>query len=287
MLCALASYLDAKANHGQWLVRIEDLDPPREQPGADQLILNSLRAHGLHWDGEVSYQNDRLELYASAMRQLQNQQQIFRCTCRRADLAAASASSPGRAPGHYPGHCRQADHDDSKAFAIRLMVNSKPVAFDDIIQGEQTEQLDESCGDFIIRRKDGLFAYQLAVAVDDAEQAISHVVRGVDLLDSTARQIHVLNCLGKTSPEYAHVPVLVDSAGIKLSKQTAAPAIDDRHASGNLCTALAQLGQPVPGGRDAESLDALLRFAVAHYSISSIPAVRAVPANAKPPNTSL
>lgn len=275
MLCALASYLDAKANHGQWLVRIEDLDPPREQPGADQLIINSLRAHGLHWDGELGYQSQRLNLYADAFKRLQAQHQVFRCTCRRADLAAS--------PGPYPGHCRHAQHDTSAPFASRLLVNTDRIDFDDLIQGQQTERLSETCGDFIIQRKDGLFAYQLAVAVDDADQAISHVMRGVDLLDSTARQIHVLNCLNKPIPVYAHLPVLVDQAGIKLSKQTAAPPIDDHNASRNLCAALKQLGQTVPAGKEAQSVESILRFAVAHYAIERIPASRAIAAYAGKP----
>lgn len=261
LLCALASYLDAKAHNGQWLLRIEDLDPPREIPGADRLIIESLRAHGLLWDGTVVYQSDRLHAYQEALDTLQQLELVYRCICRRADLALSG--------GAYPGHCRESNHDGSAPHALRLKVGNFVAGFTDGIQGPIREPLPDSCGDFIIRRKDLLFSYQLAVSVDDGAQNISHVVRGIDLMESTGRQIYTLQTLGYTPPAYAHIPVLVDQNGDKLSKQTGATAIDNSQAIHNLMTALERLQQPQPPKSERGSAQSILQFAAHHWSLPS------------------
>ncbi len=253
----MASYLDARAQQGAWLLRIEDLDPPREQAGADQLIMNSLQAHGLRWDGEVLYQSSRLAAYEATLKELHRQQKIYRCTCTRAQLTENG--------GPYPGTCRHQNHPASAEYALRLTVNEAIIAFEDQFQGPIAEELANTCGDFIVRRKDGLISYQLAVSVDDAFQGVTHVIRGIDLLDSTCRQIHILQQLNQSIPEYGHIPVLLDSLGNKLSKQTGAPAILDARACENLCEALSYLNQPAPPRHARTSVDAILAHAIAHY----------------------
>ena len=223
LVCALASYLDARANRGQWLVRIEDIDPPREQPGATDTILQYLELHHLHWDGEVIYQSQRSEIYLDTLQQLGGRSLSYRCDCSRKRLAGLS--------GCYDRYCQSRKISASIPAAIRLSVRrsleelrgfTNPVTFLDGIQGAQAEDLLMG-GDFIIHRKDGLFAYQLAVVVDDILQNITHVVRGADLLDTTARQILLFHVLGKPAPHYSHVPVMADAQGNKLSKQNRAP----------------------------------------------------------------
>ncbi|MFK8021646.1 MAG: tRNA glutamyl-Q(34) synthetase GluQRS [Pseudomonadales bacterium] len=261
LLCALASYLDAKAHKGQWLLRIEDLDPPREVPGADRLIMESLQAHGLLWDGDVLFQSDRLHAYQQALDTLQQRALVYRCICRRADLAVTG--------GAYPGHCRDSNNDECTPHALRLKVGNFDVTFTDGIQGCINERLCDSCGDFIIRRKDTLFSYQLAVSVDDGAQNISHVVRGIDLMESTGRQIYLLQSLGYTPPAYTHIPVLVDMNGDKLSKQTGASAIDNSQALKNLMTALQRLQQPQPPVSEQGSVQSILQYAAHHWSLPS------------------
>ncbi|MFK7732356.1 MAG: tRNA glutamyl-Q(34) synthetase GluQRS [Pseudomonadales bacterium] len=257
LLCALASYLDARAQNGSWLLRIEDLDPPREQPGADQLIIQSLLAHGLHWDGDILYQSSRLDDYAETIEQLNNNDQVYRCACTRAKLAELG--------GPYPGFCRHQSHSVNTDCAIRLTVNENDIVFEDQFQGTVSETLSNTCGDFIIRRKDGLISYQLAVSVDDAFQGITHVIRGIDLLESTSRQIHVLKQLNAVVPVYGHIPVLVDAYGDKLSKQAGAQALNNTQACENLCTALRYLGQELPPMSARSSVDDILAHAIAHY----------------------
>lgn len=261
LLCAVASYLDAKAHQGQWLLRIEDLDPPREMPGADLLIIEALKAHGLHWDGDIMYQSHRLPAYQHALNVLSRSQHVYPCTCRRVDLANVG--------GPYPGYCRTTPANNNAPHALRLKVDDYRADFVDGLQGRQSEQLSDTCGDYIIRRKDGLFSYQLAVAIDDAAQNVSHVVRGIDLLDSTARQLFVFHKLGYPLPSYTHIPVLVDEQGTKLSKQTGATAIDNQRACDNLLRALHRLQQPLPSGSESCSVESILQFAVQHWSLPS------------------
>jgi glutamyl-Q tRNA(Asp) synthetase len=267
LISALASYLDARAHGGRWLVRIEDIDPLREEPGAAGAILDCLRAHGLHWDDAVMYQSERLAIYRDAALRLIDERRAFFCTCSRSQLAGHNV---------YPGHCRNQFVAPSQAHAIRLHVPALAIEFDDAIQGHYSEWLDRAVGDFVIYRKEQLPAYQLAVVIDDAAQGVTHVVRGCDLLDNTARQIWLQQCLQLQTPNYAHVPVIANPLNQKLSKQTHASALDTAQATDNLCAALEFLGQPLPPPSARASADSLLRSAVANWSLARVPHARAL-----------
>ncbi|TGD70927.1 tRNA glutamyl-Q(34) synthetase GluQRS [Mangrovimicrobium sediminis] len=271
LIAALASYLDARSAGGQWLLRMEDLDPPREEPGAAESILASLRDHGLHWDGDVLWQSRRHDAYAAALDQLNASGALFRCDCTRAMLG------PG---GACAGRCANRQAEITGEHALRLRVEPRTeISFSDRLQGEQREDLHATLPDFVLRRKDGLYAYQLAVVVDDAFQGVNQVVRGSDLLDSTARQIYLQQCLGVPRADYLHLPVITNSAGQKFSKQNHAPALDAGHAADNLRAALAFLGQvPAPAGTITE----ILEHAVAHWSVQRLPRGMALPADALP-----
>lgn len=232
LVAALVSYLDARQRGGVWLVRIEDLDPPREQPGAADAILRSLEAHGLHWDESLRYQSQRSDAYEAALAQLAEADQLFWCRCSRKQLADHRL---------YPGTCR-ACRQPRKDAAIRWQVPDSIERFNDRYQGEQSVDLARQLGDVVLRRRDGPFAYQLAVSVDDLDQGITEVVRGIDLLDSTPWQRALLRSLGATPPDYAHFPVLIGDNGQKLSKQNQAPALDDKRAAHNLQQAFGYLG---------------------------------------------
>lgn len=234
LLTALASYLDARHAGGCWLLRMEDIDPPREVAGAAQAILADLAALGLHHDEAVIYQSQRHALYRRALHQLQERGDAFACWCSRADLAAHGGL-------HRDGRCVRGP-DRSRAPAWRLRVPDIEIAFDDRLQGPRRERLRDSVGDFVLRRADGLWAYQLACVVDDAAQGITDIVRGRDLIGSTARQIYLQQRLGLPTPRYMHIPLLTDGRGRKLSKSTgdgpSSGTPDDR-----LRHALQQLGQ--------------------------------------------
>ena len=262
LIAALASYLDARYPRGHWLVRMEDLDPPREQPGAAESILHSLRSHGLIWDGEVMWQSRRDAAYDAALGQLKRQGELFACDCTRALLG------PG---GCCRGRCLPRQAEVGPPCSLRLQVKPGTViTFDDACQGPQRVDLGTELPDFPLRRKDGLYAYQLAVVVDDTAQAISHVVRGSDLLDSTARQIYLQDRLGLETPQYFHIPVITDAGGHKFSKQNHAPPLADDQAAANLRRALAFLGQPAPP-QHLDEATALLEWATAHWQRERIP----------------
>ncbi len=257
LVAAVASYLDAHAHQGQWLVRMEDVDTPRCVPGAADSILRTLEAFGLHWHGSVLYQSERSAAYQAALDQLIAQGHAFPCACTRKEI--------GDAP--YPGTCREGLHGKAPR-AYRLRVNSECISFEDRLQGPYSAHLETECGDFVLLRADGLWAYQLAVVVDDEAQGVTHVVRGADLLDSTPRQIHLQRCLGYRPLSYLHVPVALGQHGEKLSKQTLAPALDNNYAPHLLRQALRFLGQDAPAlplselwawAREHWGLDALLR----------------------------
>jgi glutamyl-Q tRNA(Asp) synthetase len=265
LVCALASYLDAKHHGGKWLLRIEDIDPPREQPGAAESIKRTLEAHGLYWDGEVRYQSQRSDAYWACLNELKKLDLIYPCNCTRARLASLN--------GPYDGHCRHHPPAAGEACALRLKVTDLPEAFRHIdnkiefrdrICGVQSEDIEKISGDFVIHRKDGLFAYQLAVVVDDIDQGITDVVRGDDLLDTTARQIFLYRILGKTPPSYAHIPVIRDEKGNKLSKQNHAPEVDDSEPQKNLKVALRALGH---NQGDKNSTSALLAEAASAWCL--------------------
>jgi glutamyl-Q tRNA(Asp) synthetase len=247
---------------------MEDIDPPREMAGADKLILSTLEQHGLHWDGAVLYQSTRHARYREVLDDLLARGQIYRCACTRARLISLHRV--------YDGYCRQHPPPADAACALRLQLPEKSVVFDDRIQGVQVQHLAEA-GDCIIHRKDGLFAYQLAVVVDDIDQGVTDIVRGNDILPSTGAQIHLTQLLGGTTPRYAHVPVLLGADGHKLSKQSFAPALDNSRAASNLCRVLALLGQKPPLDLANELPETVLQWAVTHWDITQI--ARVLPAH--------
>jgi glutamyl-Q tRNA(Asp) synthetase len=238
LIAALASWLDARAAGGRWLLRIEDLDRPRCVPGAVESILDALRALGLGWDGEVVFQSARLDRYRAALERLRSH--TYWCGCSRREIADSSLGLATDGAPIYPGTCRAGTTRARRA--LRLKTSGEPIAFDDRVQGPQQQVLSRDIGDFVLCRADGLFAYQLAVVVDDAEQGVTDVVRGADLLDSTPRQIYLQQLLGVPTPRYLHVPVAINAAGEKLSKQTGARPIDG--SWNTIQHALRFLGQP-------------------------------------------
>jgi glutamyl-Q tRNA(Asp) synthetase len=239
LVAALASWLDARASGGRWLVRMEDLDAARSQPGAADEILRTLERLGLTWDGPVLYQSARMALYAEALRELEKH--TYWCGCSRREIADSSLGLAADGAQVYPGTCRSGLPAGKSARALRIRA-SGTVAFSDRVQGSLAQQLEREVGDFVLQRADGPFAYQLAVVVDDARQGVSDVVRGADLLDSTARQIYLQQLLGYPTPRYMHIPAAVNPAGEKLSKQTGAlPIAGGREA---MRRALSFLGQP-------------------------------------------
>lgn len=261
---AVASYLDARARQGQWLLRIEDLDPPREQPGATASIIRSLEAHGLLWDGDIMYQSQRHAAYDAALDWLLEHHLAFYCHCSRQSLAAW--------PDTYPGFCRNHRQKPDYPCAIRLKADLPARPFTDRLMGLQTPgEVDKNLFlDFVIFRKDGFHAYQLAVVIDDIAQGVTHIVRGSDILDSTFRQEYLYRYLGQPLPQYLHLPLVLGHDGQKLSKQNLAPAIDDRNACSNLLQVLQWLGQPLPPAAHQSTPGALLAWAAAHWDIVRI-----------------
>ena len=255
-MSALGSYLDARAHSGSWLVRIEDIDPMREQAGAGQSIIESLAAHGMHSDQPVQWQSQHSAYYEQALRQLAQRGQIYACRCNaRARKLYQQQPCPCRA--------RQLEFErGGSSWRLRLAADSE-VEFQDRYAGYQQQNLNLLVGDFTLQRRDGYYAYQLAVVVDDARARISHVVRGQDLLSVTPRQIYLQKALGLSTPNYLHLPLVQNSAGQKLSKQNKAPALADSQALANLQQACRLLQLPSASG--AGSIDKLLRTATSEW----------------------
>jgi glutamyl-Q tRNA(Asp) synthetase len=246
LVAALASYADARAQRGRWLLRIEDVDAPRSQPDSESDIVTTLARYGFAWDEPIVRQSERTARYASALARLTERGLAYPCACSRRDVQSAPVGAGGEHV--YPGTCRDGIPPSRAARgerAWRVRVSDAAVAFDDRLQGAQAQDLARDVGDFVIRRADGLFAYQLAVVVDDAGQSITDIVRGADLLASTPRQIHLQRLLGLPQPSYLHVPVAVNGAGEKLSKQTRAAALSDDPLP-TLLAAWTFLDQPLP-----------------------------------------
>lgn len=244
LVAAVASYLDARHHDGSWLVRMEDLDPPREKRGAADDILRTLERFGFEWDERVERQSARADRYAAMLEDLMRDGAAYACACSRREIATIAAA--GKEGPVYPGTCRTGLRKTAKRAAIRVLTHDRTIRFDDRIQGPCAQQVERDVGDFVVRRADGLFAYQLAVVADDASQRITHVVRGADLLLSTPRQVHLQNLLGLPQPRYAHIPVVLDAEGRKLSKSDAAHPVDPRHPVDSLRSALIFLGQSPP-----------------------------------------
>lgn len=276
LVTALASYLRATREGGAWLVRIEDLDPPREVAGASDDILRTLEALGLEWDGEVVFQSRREAAYEAALQQLRERGFAYPCGCTRREVAAAQAEDK-RSELVYPGTCRGGLAPGRKPRIWRVRTGAEPVHFRDLLQGPQSQVLAQACGDFVVRRADRLFAYQLAVVVDDAEQGITEVVRGCDLLESTARQIHLQRLLGLPTPAYLHLPLAMGPAGTKLSKQTGAAPIDRRQGGAALHAALAFLGQQPPPALHGASPAEVLAWGREQWDLARIPRLPGCP----------
>ena len=245
LVAALASYLAARSAGGKWLLRMEDLDKPREQPGTADDILRALDKLGLEWDGPVIYQSTRLERYRAVLDDLARRGFAYPCACTRRELEDSALAIDGSRI--YPGTCRRGLAPGKTARAVRVRTHGAPIGFADTVQGWLEQRVETEVGDFVLLRADGITAYQLAVVVDDLDQGITDVVRGADLLDSTARQIHLQRLLGARTPRYAHVPVAVNAAGEKLSKQTGARPLDLSDPQAELARARRFLNQAADG----------------------------------------
>jgi len=258
LVAALASWLDARAHRGQWLVRIEDVDSPRSVPGADRLILAQLAACGLHADEPPVWQSQRTGLYRTALDNLVARALAYPCGCSRKDIENATKANMPRARHaelRYPGTCQLGLHGKTPR-AWRLRTEGAAIAWQDRSAGPQAQDVASAVGDFVLLRADGCFAYQLAVVVDDADQGISHVVRGADLLDNSGRQIRLQQCLQLPTPQYLHTPLVLDANGEKLSKQNGAQAIDTGEPLRALNQAATTLGLPAQSGQLQDALRA-------------------------------
>lgn len=262
LVAAVASFLDAKANQGLWLMRIEDLDPPRAMAGATDSILRTLDFYQLHWDQDVLYQSNRLDAYEDALNQLRAKGAIYTCDCTRQQIKNHG--------GIYAGTCRNKTEPATAPVAQRIKVADTCIRFQDQIMGQLEQALSTEVGDFILKRKDGLFAYQLAVVVDDAYQNITHIVRGYDIIDSTARQIYLQQQLGVTTPFYAHIPTINNNTQQKLSKQNLSPEIRIEDAPQNLCRSFSALGMHPPTELSLESLENILNWGIKNWDIKRV-----------------
>lgn len=273
LVAATASYLQVRQARGRWLLRIEDLDKPREQTGATAQIIQTLRAFAFEWDGEIVLQSQRQDAYYHALHQLTPF--VYACDCSRKLLQQS-----GRLGAYgwiYPNTCRHKQLAPEH-LALRLQTPDQVWQFTDLIRGHYAQNLAQEIGDFVILRADRIFAYQLAVVVDDAYQGINQIVRGADLLDNTPRQLYLQHLLGFAQPTYAHVPLAIDSkTGQKLSKQNLAPAIDAKTSISTLIQVLRFLGQNPPAATDISQLSELWDWAIAHWSIQAVPTVQTQP----------
>jgi glutamyl-Q tRNA(Asp) synthetase len=267
LIAALGSFLQARSQQGQWLLRIEDIDPPREMPGADKAILHALEVLGLHWDGEVRYQSQQSELYLEVLNELAKQGFTYQCRCTRKQIRAYG--------GIYNGNCRDKGYpnDNTSTRLVNRFVNTH---FNDLLLGEVKVNTELAGEDFVLFRRDGLFAYQLAVVVDDIDQGISEIVRGADLLDPTARQIAFYQTLGVNTPSFIHLPLAVTDNGLKLSKQNHSPAINLAKPRQALIDALSFLGQQPPTELMAEPVDNIISWAIANWQLTKVPSTNQV-----------
>ena len=274
LVAAAASYLEARSRGGAWLVRMEDLDPPREQPGAADEILHTLEACGMHWDETVMYQSRRHDDYRDALQRLREQGLVYACACTRKEIADSGLMPDGALI--YPGTCRNGLAPGKVARAVRVRAASAVIEYEDAVQGTVRQDLAAEVGDFVLLRADGHFAYQLAVVIDDAEQGITDVVRGADLLDSTPRQIHLQQLLGLRALRYMHLPVATNAAGEKLSKQTLATPVDARNPAPALLRVVKFLGQKPPQQLSGAATGDVWNWALSNWDAGRIPRRRAL-----------
>lgn len=267
----MASFLEARSKHGKWLLRIDDLDTPRNVKGAVDSILKTLDAFGLHWDDSVYYQSRHLDVYNDYLNKLEKNQLTYPCICSRKTL-----ESQASATDIYPGLCRDKPVPPTEPHALRIKTDSRIINFHDELQGLITHKLAEQDGDFILKRKDQIIAYQFAVVIDDNRQAITHIVRGFDLLHSTPKQIYLQQQLGLITPRYMHVPVIIDKQGYKLSKQTQAQAVELQTPHKVIFDLLSLLKQAPPSELQNAPATELLNWAIAHWNPSLLKKYRAI-----------
>jgi glutamyl-Q tRNA(Asp) synthetase len=271
---ALAGFLDARSHQGKWLLRIDDLDKPRNVEGAADSILKTLEIFGLAWDDSVAYQSQSLDVYNGILDRLTAKQLSYPCVCSRKTLAAVHAEAS--LSDVYPGLCRDRMISPDVPYALRIKTDTGIISFRDRLQGLVSDNLAEQHGDFVIKRKDGIIAYQFAVVIDDHLQQVNQVVRGVDLLESTPKQIYLQQILGLATPEYMHVPIIVDRQGYKLSKQTLATAVDIKNPQSVIFELLVLLQQNPLHELAKASLTELLAWAIAHWNPASLKNLRAI-----------
>lgn len=269
LVAAMASYLDARSRDGEWLLRIENLDPPREVPGSADEIIRTLERLGFAWDGDILYQSDRDTAYVEVLEHLLDSGMAFRCGCSRKDIATTSQRKGPEGP-IYPGTCRNGVPHGREPRSVRLRAEAGEICFQDRLQGSQCQDIGQDVGDFVILRADGYFAYQLAVVVDDAAQRITNVVRGCDLLSSTPRQILLQRLLGFTLPEYLHLPLLLDDEGHKLSKQSRSTPVDPAVPLASLWRAAKLLRLQPPRELLDASLDEFWQWSIKNWNINGL-----------------
>jgi len=263
LIAAVGSYLQAKTNNGEWLIRMEDVDTTRKVEGSDIEILDTLEAFGFEWDGEIIYQSTQNRHYEKALEQLIALSLVFPCTCTRKQLTSSNSSI-------YPGTCRNKTLPNNDEHALRLSARNITIEFDDLVMGKQSQNIAQRCGDFVIKRRDGLFAYQLAVVVDDALQNITEIVRGSDLLDSTPRQIYLQQLLGYPTPAYCHLPLAVDNDGNKISKSEGATKVDIKNREKQMCDVLEFLGQNPPAGLSDSNINDIWKWSIDNWNINRV-----------------
>lgn len=271
LLTAIASYLEAKSRNGEWLVRIEDVDSTRVIPDSSRQILYALESLSMKWDGEVVYQSERYSAYQAALTQLQERNMIYPCACSRREIADSAII--GVEGPVYPGSCRNglSSYQAGRSYALRVKTENSLIELADDLQGKIRQCVESEIGDFVLRRADGIYTYQLAVVVDDAWQGITHIMRGADLLHSTPRQIYLQKLLGFKTPAYLHLPVVVNKQGEKLSKQTRATPIDLTNPLPQLVATLRLLGQNPPNELVEGDINSFWQWALANWRAEKIP----------------
>ena len=269
LVAATGSYLQAKQHNGEWLLRIDDIDPPREQKDAATSILKTLESFGFEWDSDILYQSNRSNRYQEAVDDLIDQQLAYYCNCSRASIIKKSGQTSNKII--YPGYCRDKSLNKSSDTSVRLRSSNEPISFNDLIQGKQNFNLEHTVGDFILQRRDRLYSYHLASGIDDVEQNITEVIRGADLLGCTPCHIYVQRSLNLSTPHYHHLPIAVDKSGQKLSKQTHAEPINAKNAVVLLYKTLKFLGQMPPLDLIDADLKDIWSWAIYHWRLDLIP----------------